>query len=90
MLLFWRLQSSGVPESMKDYMMGASQEMYELVSFPKALHGETYKTAAGFIYHHCRAVLLAVEGLKGAERHHLDVADLEQVTISIAAYEGVW
>lgn len=73
-------QSSGVPQWLKDYMMGASQELYEVVAFPAALHGETFQTAASFIYDHCRAVLLAIEGTKGDDKHHLDVAALDQAS----------
>lgn len=65
-------------------MKGAGQELYELVSFPAVLHGETFKVAAGFIFDHCGAVLLALEGTKGTERHHLDVADIEQVGVDDA------
>eukprot|EP00878_Enallax_costatus_P004556 GHUV01004797.1.p1 GENE.GHUV01004797.1~~GHUV01004797.1.p1 ORF type:complete len:827 (+),score=239.90 GHUV01004797.1:555-3035(+) len=71
--------SSGVPEWLKDYMIGASQELYEVVAFPTPLQGQSFQTAASFIYDHCRAVLLAIEGTKGDDRHHLDVADLDQV-----------
>lgn len=70
---------SGAPDWLKDYMVGASQEIYELTQFPGVLVGQTFRTAAGFIFDSCHGVLLAVEGTKGHDRHYMTVADLDQV-----------
>ena len=60
-------------------MMGASQEVYQLASFPATLVGRTVREAAGFIFDSCHAVLLAVEATKGVHKHRMSVADLDQV-----------
>lgn len=73
------MQLERVPPWLRDYMMGASQEVYQLAHFPSTLVGRTFKEAAGFIFDSCHAVLLAVEASKGPNRHKMIVGDLEQV-----------
>ena len=68
-----------LPPWLRDYMVGASQEIYQLVAFPSTLVGRSMKEAAGFIFDSCHAVLLALEPTQGLQRHRLIVADLEQV-----------
>jgi hypothetical protein len=60
-------------------MIGASQELYELAAFPRVLHGQSYRTAASFIFDSCHAVLLAVEGTAGTDSGKLSIASMEQV-----------
>lgn len=70
-------------------MVGASQELYQMTSFPEALHGVSFKTAASFIYDTCHAVLLAVEETEGPQRHLLTVADLNQVKLQLPEHHCV-
>jgi hypothetical protein len=69
----------GLPAWLRDYMVGASQEIYKLAAFPSTLVGRSMKEAAGFIFDSCHAVLLALEPTQGLQRHRLIVGDLEQV-----------
>jgi hypothetical protein len=73
------VQVSEIPGWLREYMIGASQELYELAAFPRVLHGQSYRTAAGFIFDSCHAVLLAVEGTAGVDRGKLSIASMEQV-----------
>jgi len=73
------MQFGHLPPWLRDYMVGASQEVYQLRTFPSTLVGRTVKDAAGFIFDLCHAVLLAVEATRGVSRHRMVVADLEQV-----------
>jgi hypothetical protein len=72
-------ETSNLPPWMRDYMVGASQELYKLRTFPTTLVGRTVKEAAGFIFDSCHAVLLAVEPTTGLQRHRMIVGDLQQV-----------
>jgi hypothetical protein len=73
------MQVSEIPGWLREYMNGASQELYELAGFPRVLHGHSFRTAASFIFDSCHAVLLAVEGTAGADRGKLSIASMEQV-----------
>lgn len=68
-----------MPPWLLDYMAAASQELYKLDRFPRALVGCTVLEAAGFLFDACHAVLLAVEPTQGPQRHRMIVGDLEQV-----------
>jgi voltage-gated potassium channel Kch len=56
-----------LPGWLVDYARGAGHELYEAGVFPRALHGCTYEEAAGFVFDHCGAVLLALDRISGAE-----------------------
>lgn len=73
------MQAAEVPSWLREYMVGASHELYELRAFPRVLHGHSFRTAAGFIFDSCHAVLLAVEGTAGGDRGRLSIASLDQV-----------
>jgi hypothetical protein len=72
-------QMQALPAWLRDYMVGASQEVYKLHAFPCTLVGRTVKEAAGFVFDSCHAVLLAVERTTGLQQHRLIVGDLAQV-----------
>jgi hypothetical protein len=72
-------EMKALPAWLRDYMVGASQEVYQLRAFPGTLVGRTVQEAAGFVFDSCHAVLLAVERTKGLQRHRLIVGDLEEV-----------
>eukprot|EP00775_Hariotina_reticulata_P006540 gene6540-6766_t len=72
-------KTSKVPQWMQEYLLGASQELYEVIDFPEALCGVTFKEAAGFIFDTTHAVLLAVEAKNGRDRNCLVLGNLEQV-----------
>jgi hypothetical protein len=70
-----------IPSWLREYMLGASQELYELQAFPRVLHGCSFMTAAAFIFDSCHAVLLAVEGTAGTARGKLSIANMDQVSL---------
>lgn len=72
-------EMEALPPWLRDYMVGASQEVYQLCAFPGTLVGRTVKEAAGFVFDSCHAVLLAVERTKGPQRHRMIVGDLDEV-----------
>jgi hypothetical protein len=75
-------ETSYLPSWMRDYMVGASQELYKLRRFPTTLVGRSVKEAAGFIFDSYHAVLLAVEPTTGLQRHRMIVGDLQQVCMN--------
>jgi hypothetical protein len=91
LLLLLLLQTSEIPEWLREYMLGASQELYELQAFPRVLHGRSFRTAASFIFDSCHAVLLAVESRAGPERGRLSIASMDQVGLGFrVGVGGFW
>lgn len=77
-----------LPPWLRDYMVGASQEVYQLRYFPETLVGRTFRDAAGFIFDSCHVVLLAVEARRGPGKNRMVVADLDQVRVKWASWAG--
>ena len=76
------LQVDVLPPWLRDYMAGASQELYKLHSFPAALVGQTVRDVTGFLFDTYHAVLLAVEGIQARkQRQRVLVAGLDQVCV---------
>jgi hypothetical protein len=79
------VQHNGLPPWLREYMAGASQELYKLHAFPTALLGQTVLDATSFIFDNYHAVLLAVEPTSGPAAHSMLVADLQQVCGSVTS-----
>lgn len=73
------MQYNTLPPWLRDYMAGASQELYKLHAFPTVLHGQTVLDATAFFFDAYHAVLLAVEPTAGPAAHSMLVTDLQQV-----------